>query len=163
MKTLSLILAVCLPLAAIAFLARRKDAKSWQHYALLTVLTIYVSILLLGVSGNLASFGYGDAKIEFVAQKVEEAKEVLAQIRKLAQTTGELSALATHPRPIGRLQASVDYDGEIRYYTTAKQKISELLRQAGRSESEIEKIVEALTKEIQLLEAERAKEGKSIK
>ncbi len=163
MKTLALILAICLPLAASVFIARRKDAKTWQHYALLTVLTIYVSILLLGVSGNLASFGYGDAKVEFVSQKVEEAKKLLEQLRNLANTTAELSALATQPRPIGRLQASVDYDREIRYYTTAKQKISELLKQAGRSENEIEKVVEPLTKEIQLLEVERAQEGKPKK
>ena len=161
MKTFALIVAICLPLVTLVFLARRENAKSWQHYALLTVLTIYVSILLLGVSGNLASFGYGDAKVEFVSQKVEEAKKLLDQLHSLANTTAELSAMATQPRPIGRLSASVDYEGEIQYYTKAKQKISELLKQAGRTENEIEKIIEPLTKEIKLLETERAQERKT--
>jgi hypothetical protein len=83
MKTFALIVAICLPLAILFSLARRKDIKNWQHYGVLTALTIYCSILLLGVSDHLASFGYGDAKVEFVNQKVEEAKKVLKKVEKL--------------------------------------------------------------------------------
>lgn len=133
--------------------------KQWQNYACLTVLVVFTSLVFGTLAGQVSSFGYGDAKVQGVSQKVEEAKKLLEEMRALANTTAELSVMATQPRPIGRLQASVDYDGEIRYYTTARQKISTLLKQGGRTESEIEKAVEPLTKEIQLLEAERKKEG----
>ena len=160
MKTLALVLAVAFPLAAIVFLAKCKATRSWQHYALLTVLTIYVSVLLLGVSGNLASFGYGEAKVEFVAKKAQEINDLVEQMRKLAQTTAEVSVMATEPRPVGRLPGTNYFGAEISHYTKAKEKIAELLRQAGRTESDIERLVEPLAKEIQQLEAERAKEEK---
>jgi F0F1-type ATP synthase membrane subunit b/b' len=142
---------------------RKSKADHWQSYACLTILVIFASLVFGTLAGQVTSFGYGDARVQGVEQKVEEAKKLLEELRNLASTTAELSALATQPRPIGRLQASVDYDGEIQYYTTAKQRISALLKQAGRSESEIQKIVEQHTKEIQLLEAERAQERRSDK
>jgi len=102
-----------LGLFVVAWLIWKKEMKQWQNYACLTVLVVFASLVFGTLAGQVTSFGYGDAKVQGVEQKVEEAKKLLEELRNLANTTAELSALATQPRPMGRLQASVDYDGEI--------------------------------------------------
>lgn len=118
--------------------------KSWQHYTLLAVLAIYVSILCLGISGDLASFGYGDAKVEFVNKKVDEANKLAEEMQKLAKSTADLTVMNVKFSGLPRDAEEVEDR-----FRQIKKKTEELLKNARCSDEEIEKITSPIDEEIQ--------------
>lgn len=94
-KYIALFAAIGLPLFLFVVLLRRPNANSWQHYGLLIIVATYCSVLFLGVSGYLTSFGYGDARMEFIDRKVTEAQEILKRIEELRADVELTSAVAS--------------------------------------------------------------------
>ena len=113
----------------VIFQIHKRDLRGWQHYACLTSLVFLISILFLVGSGKVESFGLAGNTVKIVDQKLLEIQTLTEQNKKMATKTVYFVLRATS----GAI--TVGYDDK-----PAHESAVELLKAAGLSESEIQKV-----------------------
>jgi hypothetical protein len=127
-------LAIVVPfLGAFYFVHQIKGHKQpmWQNYGFLTSLIFLISLMFLVGSGSVQSFNVEGNSVEIVNQKLDQVKALTELNKSLAKQTVEL---------VNKVSSGT-IDSEGYHSEDALQIETNLLKTAGYSDSEIEKII----------------------